>query len=111
MTKSKRARRPAWPPSALAAAIPGKAGLDDVEMPVIQRPDGFYWEAPDGHQVFGPFESHELACADRDRYDEEQPAPGETLQQAQSELGIADWIDAETGEPAEGQSRPHLLEP
>lgn len=25
-------------------------------------------------------------------------------------IGIADWIDAETGEPAEGESPPHLQE-
>ena len=27
---------------------------------------------------------------------------------AESELGIPDWIDPETGEPAEGLSPPHL---
>jgi hypothetical protein len=36
-------------------------------------------------------------------------APGDTLQEAEHEIGIADWIDAETGEPAEGDS-PHLQE-
>lgn len=38
----------------------------------------------------------------------EAPEPGETLAEAESELGINDWIDPETGEPPEGQSPPRL---
>ena len=38
------------------------------------------------------------------------PSPAETLEEAESELGINDWIDPETGELAEGQSPPHLEE-
>jgi hypothetical protein len=34
--------------------------------------------------------------------------PGETLAEAESELGLADWIDGETGELAQGQSPTHL---
>lgn len=94
-----------------AAAVIGEApALADREMPIVDRPDGYYWQAPDAHQEFGPFETYEAARADRDRFDEQRPVPGETLQQAQTELGVADWIDAETGEPAEGQSPPHLEE-
>jgi hypothetical protein len=33
--------------------------------------------------------------------DEAQLEPGETVQEAESEIGIADWVDPETGEPAE----------
>ena len=51
-----------------------------------------------------------MAQADRDATDEETPEPGETLQEAEDEIGIADWIDPETGEPAEGQSRPRFEE-
>jgi len=76
--------------------------------PISQRPDGYYWDAPDGHQSFGPFETYEEALADLHAADEEAPEPGETLQEAEAEIGIADWIDPETGEPAEGQSPPHL---
>lgn len=32
------------------------------------------------------------------------------LQQAEGEIGINEWLDPETGEPAEGQSPPHLEE-
>ncbi len=34
----------------------------------------------------------------------------ETLPELEREFGIADWIDPQTGEPAEGQSPPHLEE-
>jgi hypothetical protein len=32
----------------------------------------------------------------------------ETLPEMEREIGMADWIDLETGEPAEGLSPPHL---
>jgi hypothetical protein len=78
---------------------------------VIERPDGYYWLGPDGDDQFGPFESRLAARADRDRYNEEAPDEGETVQEAEREIGVNDWIDAETGAPAEGQSPPHLEEP
>lgn len=82
----------------------------DEDVGVIEKPDGWYWIGPDGYQEFGPFESRLLARADRDRYSEETPTEGESVQEAEREIGIGDWIDAETGEPAEGQSPPHLEE-
>jgi hypothetical protein len=75
---------------------------------LVRRPDGWYWLAPGGHQEFGPFETAQLAHADREGNSDDAPAEGETIGEAEAEIGIADWIDAETGEPAEGQSRPHL---
>lgn len=99
---SRRARRGA------VAAIAPRPGAVDETPPIVAHPDGWYWIAPDGHQQFGPFETYELARADRDAGDEESPAPGQTLQEAEDEIGIASWIDPETGEPAEGASPPHL---
>jgi hypothetical protein len=77
---------------------------------VYERPDGWYWAAPDGHQEFGPFGSRALALTDRDRFDPQGVDEGETVQEAESEIGVADWIDPETGAPAEGQSPPRLEE-
>ena len=77
---------------------------------IMLRPDGYYWQAPDGKQDFGPFGSIEMAMADMGATDEQAPEPGETLQEAEDEIGIAGWIDPETGEPAEGQSPPRLEE-
>ena len=79
--------------------------IDSAPPAVIERPDG---QAPDGHLGSGPCESYELAQADRDAVGDEALAPGETLQEAVHEIGIADWIDAETGGPAEGASPPHV---
>lgn len=75
---------------------------------LARRPDGWYWLAAGGQQAFGPFASASLARADRDASSEDAPAEGETIAEAEAEIGIADWIDAETGVPAEGQSPPHL---
>lgn len=77
---------------------------------ITARPDGYYWREAGSKQEFGPFASVEDALADMQSFDEESPAPGETLQEAESELGISDWIDPETGEPAEGLSPPHIDE-
>ena len=84
--------------------------VDGLSEQIVARPDGYYWSAPDGKQQFGPFDSYEDALADMQASDMEAPEPGESLREAESELGIADWIDPETGEPAEGLSPPHLDE-
>ena len=34
------------------------------------------------------------------------PESGETLEEAENELGVADWVDPDTGELAEGLSTP-----
>jgi hypothetical protein len=34
--------------------------------------------------------------------------PADILPEIEREIGISEWIDPETGEPAEGQSPPHL---
>lgn len=77
---------------------------------IVERPDGFYWQSLYGHQEFGPFETYESAMADRDAITEEAIAPSMTLHSDEQAIGMADWIDPETGEPAEGESRPHLSE-
>lgn len=49
------------------------------------------------------------AAPDRDSEQaQDEPEPGETLQEAEDEIGINSWMDDETGEPAEGQSPPHI---
>ncbi len=88
------------------------AEAPDGEAPVVvEHPDGYYWLGPDGDGEFGPFESRLAAHADHDRFNEQAPVEGETVQEAEREIGVNDWIDAETGAPAEGQSPPHLEEP
>ena len=74
-----------------------------VQGHVIERPDGFYWEAKKG-EPHGPFAT--LAEAEADLLAggaaaEEDAEVPEALQEAESELGINEWIDPDTGGPAE----------
>jgi hypothetical protein len=98
------------PKATPAPADDAAAGGDADAAEIVERPDGYYWLPPGELAEVGPFESYELAQADRDAVGEEQLEPNETLKQAERDIGINDWIDVETGQPAEGQSPPHLEE-
>ena len=74
--------------------------VDDRLARVVEHPDGWYWVAPDGHQQFGPFESMEAVLADMDIADA-GPDAGQTLAETERVMGLADWIDPETGTLAE----------
>jgi hypothetical protein len=70
---------------------------------IIERPDGYYWESKHSGELRGPFETRAEAEADLlvgGAADDEFEA-GETLQEAESEIGVAEWIDPDTGGPAE----------
>jgi hypothetical protein len=84
-------------------AADGNAGGGDDErlQRIVQRPDGFHWIAPDGHQEFGPYTTLEAALADMDEAGDDDVEPGETLAEAEQELGLADWLDPDTGALAE----------
>jgi hypothetical protein len=105
---------PAPPPlrrKGAAKVIPaGVANAVATGDDVVEHADGCGGHGPDGDQDFGPFASRTAARADRDRWNEQAPE-GERVQDTEREAGIAEWIDAETGEPAQGQSPPHLEEP
>ena len=97
------------PPDPPDADLPdAEDGPDTAQPDIIERPDGFYWLAEDGRVEVGPFDSYEAAEADRDGAAGDAPEPGETLQEAESELGMNGWLDSETGSLVEGQSPPHL---
>jgi hypothetical protein len=68
---------------------------------VVERPDGFYWRSEDGLKEYGPFDSRLAAVADMETGGETDYEPGESVEEAEAEVGMADWIDPETGEPAE----------
>lgn len=68
---------------------------------LIERPDGFYWQSRDGRQEVGPFATLIEAVQDMQARDDAELEPGETLEEAENEIGISGWIDPETGEPAE----------
>ncbi len=66
---------------------------------IIERPDGFYWQA--GGEEYGPFPTLGEAETDMQSAGDGEFAPSDTLQEAESELGISEWIDPDSGVPAE----------
>ena len=75
---------------------------EDDRARILERPDGFYWRAEDGGTEYGPFPTLAEAAADMRSAEESAYEPGETLAEAEDEIGISGWIDPDTGEPAEG---------
>jgi hypothetical protein len=78
-----------------------------VESRIVQHPDGFYWVAE--HDEVGPFPTIHDARADMEAAEMAEPGvePGETLAQAEADIGVEEWIDPDTGAPAEEQ-RPRI---
>ncbi|MDP1997049.1 MAG: hypothetical protein Q8J90_07595 [Gallionella sp.] len=74
---------------------------------VIERPDGFYWQDKLTDRLYGPFPTMLEAVQDMQYRGDTGYEEGESLEDAEAEIGMSDWIDPETGEPAEG-SPPHL---
>ena len=88
-----------------------ETGSDDDLEHIVARPDGYHWLSPDDRQEFGPFRTVAAARADMQAIHEgNEPDGPESLLEAERGIGIADWIDPDTGDPAEGQSTPHLDE-
>ena len=77
---------------------------------IIERPDGFYWQDKETGKEFGPFATLLEAVADMEAAGAESEVEvGETIAEAEDEVGIADWIDPETAALAE-DGVPHLEE-
>ena len=90
--KSRRAKRPPEPSNAnrvLKRQQPATSSVDDD----VAKDD-----------------ASDVALTDLETADERAADSVETLPELEREIGISDWIDPQTGEPAEGQSPPHLEE-
>ena len=74
---------------------------------LMERPDGFYWVDKLTEKTYGPFVTRAQAMEDMQYQEDSNYEEGETLTEAEAEIGMADWIDPDTGQPAEG-STPHL---
>ena len=68
---------------------------------VVERPDGFYWQGADQREEHGPFQTLPEAVEAMNSGNESALEPGESLAEAEDEIGIAGWIDPDTGQPAE----------
>jgi len=91
--KAKRARR--------------RASADETGVQFIERPNGVYWRASDGGKEYGPYATLGEAEADALSAEVTDFEPAESVEEAEAEIGIAEWIDPDTGAPAE-ESVPRL---
>ena len=96
------------PPQTPWHLAPEPTGEEASSGEIVARPDGYHWIAPDGRQEFGPFETLEQAQSYREAFDEGAPGSAQAVHEVEAEIGMSDWIDPETGEPAEGPCPPHL---
>lgn len=77
---------------------------ENEQTQVIERPDGFYWQDTLTEKEYGPFPTLLEAMQDMQGQNEGGFEEGETLEEAEAEIGIAEWVDPDTGELAEGAS-------
>jgi hypothetical protein len=85
----------------MARAVPAGTPEEDRSR-IIERPDGFYWSSEDRSSQYGPFPTLLETIADMQTDgDENGYEPGESLAEAEDEIGISTWIDPDTGQPAE----------
>ena len=68
---------------------------------IVERPDGFYWQSSDGGKEAGPFLTLLEAVEDMQYSADSDYEPGESIEQAEAEIGISEWVDPDTGELAE----------
>ena len=94
----------------LVSQLPAEEPIEEqpIEGRVVKRPDGYYWEAK-GVEVRGPFATRAEAEADLLAGGAGTPEfqEDDSLQDAESEIGISNWIDPDTGGPAE-DNIPHI---
>ena len=106
-----RRKKTSAAPAVSADDVPEIAPAEtSVQGRILERPDGFYWESKQTKELRGPFATRAEADADLlagGGADDEFDPEAETLQEAESELGISDWIDPDTGGPAE-DNVPHI---
>lgn len=89
----------------MATTIP-QTSRDIDSTRIVERPDGFYWQdQKEGDKVFGPFPTLLEAMQDMEYNADSDFEPGESLEQAEEEIGVSGWIDRETGEPGEDSFR------
>ncbi len=95
---------PAPAPFTADAGADDAAALD-LSLPdsqaLVRHPDGYYWLGADGRLQIGPYATAEEALADLHRSADDDIEPEESLPEAERVLGLADWLDPDTGGLAE----------
>jgi hypothetical protein len=84
---------------------PATKGADgsaaDVKIRLIERPDGVYWRASGSTREYGPFTTLAEATADAEGREDPTFQATDSVAEAEAEVGISEWIDPDTGVPAE----------
>ena len=93
-------KRPKKPAVAPQEEKPDDKPAEEVRGRIVERPDGFYWQSLKGGEEYGPFTTLAEAEAVVQSGGEATEDPA-ALQEAESELGISEWIDPDSGVPAE----------
>ncbi len=73
---------------------------------IIERPNGFYWLDEADAREYGPFPTLMDAFDDMQSVDVDDESPHadfDEVRNAGDVLGVADWIDPDTGELAEDE--------
>lgn len=104
MTKTKS---PAPPARTRAAANRSRISEDFDDARIVEHGDGFYWQDKGDGKEYGPFASLADALEDMRGGNADAESQGETLHEVEEEFGISDWIDPDSGMPAE-HFVPHL---
>jgi hypothetical protein len=75
---------------------------EELQGRIVKRPEGYFWECRPG-ELRGPFDTREEAEIERlaGAAGDGDFESGESLHEAESELGVSEWIDPDTGDPAE----------
>jgi hypothetical protein len=92
---SMKRNKPAVPESRVE-----KKDKTEAQQHIFERPDGFYWLATDGTGERGPFTTLAEAEIDMQAGGESDLEAGDLLE-AESDIGVSEWIDPDTGGPAE----------
>lgn len=91
----------------LTAAEPVADDLNSLDLSppdsraLVHHPDGYYWLSAGGRVQIGPFRTAEEALAEMHRADDGDIEADESLPEAEQALGLADWLDPDTGGLAE----------
>lgn len=75
---------------------------EDEQSHLIERPDGFYWKNNLTEKLAGPFPTMAQAMEEAEYQEDSDYEEGTSLYEAEEEIGIADRVDHDTGELAEG---------
>ena len=84
----------------------GAAPSDD-RIQFVERPNGVYWRASNGGAEYGPFATLAEATADAEGREDPTFQATDSVAEAEAEVGISEWIDPDTGEPAD-ESAPRI---